>query len=170
VVSPDRNSPAVVGAWRPTIVLPDRLEAVGAENELDLGLAHELEHIARGDLAVSYLSLVAGAIWGGIPGTTWVVAQLRRDLEFLIDQSCARQRGWNPTTYAHGLLLAAQRAWHRDRQPFPSTGAGLPDRVELLLGQGLEPNVSRISKLAAWALALSLLLTLGRLTGQAILP
>jgi len=60
-VSPEVDSPQVMGLLRPTILLPldDRLD----DEELDMALMHELAHVRRGDLVLGWVPLLARTLF-----------------------------------------------------------------------------------------------------------
>src|SRR4029453_17840144 len=55
--------PAVVGLWRPLVILPWDLVREKSLAELEPLLAHELLHIRRGDLWIGLLQTLAQIVW-----------------------------------------------------------------------------------------------------------
>lgn len=49
-LSPDIDSPQLVGPWRPVLLLPATRLATMADDDLDMALTHELVHLRRADL------------------------------------------------------------------------------------------------------------------------
>ena len=47
--------PAAYGIWKPTVVIPHHLLDTSSDAQLDTILAHELQHIRRGDCLVGIL-------------------------------------------------------------------------------------------------------------------
>src|SRR5580704_2602886 len=74
LLAPRAMSPAVVGIWRPTVVLPkDILQTLSAD-ELRTVMLHELAHIRRRDMLVHWLAALAGAVHWFNP-VMWFVAR-----------------------------------------------------------------------------------------------
>ncbi len=63
LVSATRIGPAVVGLFRPMIVLPEVIVAGRPASELEPILAHELIHVRRGDLWVGCLQTLTSGLW-----------------------------------------------------------------------------------------------------------
>ena len=58
-VAPDETGPAVVGAWRPRIVLPEAVLSGFGRDRLEAILLHELAHVRRRDVVVHWLMTAA---------------------------------------------------------------------------------------------------------------
>jgi beta-lactamase regulating signal transducer with metallopeptidase domain len=103
----DDVGPAVIGFWKPQILLPRWL--IGGEtNQLAMALAHESEHIAAHDPRLLHLSLLLVAL---APWNLPLWWQLRR-LRFAIEVDCDRRvlrRGANVSDYGEMLLSIGQR-------------------------------------------------------------
>ena len=73
-VTSSHCGPAVVGLFRPVIVLPEVLVQGKQPEELESILAHELIHVRRGDLWLGLLQAVAKALWWFHP-LVWLAAR-----------------------------------------------------------------------------------------------
>ncbi|MCA9178858.1 MAG: M56 family metallopeptidase [Planctomycetales bacterium] len=106
----NRNiGPAVLGAWRPTILLPAFLVEGRGAGEIEPLLAHELMHVRRGDLWWSMLQCLAVSLHWYHPLIHWVAARLTGASERLCDQETVARLGCQPAAYARCLLEVLER-------------------------------------------------------------
>jgi beta-lactamase regulating signal transducer with metallopeptidase domain len=146
------DSPAVVGAVKPILLLPDGF--CGRESDLVLSaLLHELAHIARRDYALNlccrWLFLAVG--WHPV---AWLIASaIDQSREAACDEAAAGGVG-SKTAYAENLLtLARSLAW-RAAPPPPAAAIGLlrhnliEKRVKRLIAKRGRVTVSRIACVA----------------------
>jgi hypothetical protein len=98
--------PAVVGAFRPTIVVP-RWVAELSPQERELVLRHEEEHIRAGDLRLLIASLALVVLLPWNPGLWWQIGRLRMAVEVDCDRRVLR--GGDLRRYAGLLLDLGQR-------------------------------------------------------------
>ncbi len=96
--------PALVGIWRPVIVLPSSLVKVSTWTELEPIVAHELLHLRRRDTAISGLQLIANAIWWFHPLVHWAGKQVEEASERCVDLAVLHVAGCDPSTYCRTLL------------------------------------------------------------------
>jgi beta-lactamase regulating signal transducer with metallopeptidase domain/HEAT repeat protein len=103
LVASDRvDVPFAFGAWRATIVLPEKAEA-WSEERRRLVLAHELAHVKRRDLLGHTLGRIACAVYWFHP-LVWVAARrLRAESERACDDLVLRS-GARASDYADHLL------------------------------------------------------------------
>ncbi|MFO0951692.1 MAG: M56 family metallopeptidase [Isosphaeraceae bacterium] len=100
---------ALVGLFRPTILIPAELETdappgEGATDEvLRMTLLHELAHARGRDPGFGLAGHVAQTLWFFIPPLWWIVRQMRLDQEFLADYLAAASFGAQGR-YASSLL------------------------------------------------------------------
>lgn len=99
--------PAVVGLFRPRIVLPDVIARESADRLLPI-LAHELVHIRRGDLWVSLLSTISRAVWWFHPLVWWVTREVSREIERACDEEVLGTLDCRPQDYARSLLCVLE--------------------------------------------------------------
>jgi Zn-dependent protease with chaperone function len=100
----DRGStPALMGAFRPTIILPAKWERPESREALRLALHHELAHARRRDSWFWNLGTLARGIWFFLPQARWVVNQMRLDQELLADRDASHAFAC-PADYALALL------------------------------------------------------------------
>ena len=96
--------PAVVGLWRPTIILPAALLTDKSTRRLEPLLAHELTHIRRGDLWIGLLQVLAGGLWWFHPLVRLASRLATREAERCCDEEVIATLGCDPADYARGLL------------------------------------------------------------------
>jgi beta-lactamase regulating signal transducer with metallopeptidase domain len=96
--------PAVVGLWRPLIILPAALVAGKTAAELRSLLAHELVHIRRGDLWLALLQTLASLVWWFHPLVRLASRLLSREAERCCDEAVIAHLGCEPAAYARSLL------------------------------------------------------------------
>ena len=96
--------PAVMGLFRPKIVLPHLLTERFSEEELNPILAHELIHIRRGDLWIGLLRHVACSLWWFHPLVWKAGSAVRRGAEDCCDEEVISSLGISASDYARSLL------------------------------------------------------------------
>lgn len=108
IITSSDIGPAVVGLWRPTIVLPQAVVAGRDPRGLEPLLAHELLHIRRGDLWVALLQLLAQGVWWFHPLVHWASRGLTSDTERSCDEEVIARLGCQPASYARTLLAVLE--------------------------------------------------------------
>ncbi|MEO6709778.1 MAG: M56 family metallopeptidase, partial [Planctomycetota bacterium] len=77
--------PMVIGARRPRILVPARLQAAVEQGEFDLVLLHELAHVRRGDAWMRTLEAMVEALFVVNPFLRWIISRLAREREHCCD-------------------------------------------------------------------------------------
>lgn len=102
--------PALVGAWRPCIVVPRDFDERYDPAERALILAHEFMHAHRRDgwwcLAAQFVS---AAFWFH-PLAWWALSALRRDQELACDAGVLREHRGKRRSYANAMLKTQSAA------------------------------------------------------------
>ncbi len=98
------QGPALVGCWRPRIVLPADFEHRYEAAERALILAHERMHARRRDLPGLLLAHGLRAVFWFHPLAWWAVRRLRQDQELACDAALLRLQVASPRRYADTLL------------------------------------------------------------------
>lgn len=98
------QSPALVGCWRPRIVLPSDFEQRYDDAERALILAHECMHAQRRDLPALLLGVCLRAVLWFHPLAWWGLTSLREDQELACDAALLSRRLASPRQYARALL------------------------------------------------------------------
>lgn len=84
VVDQKSNTPAIVGLFAPTIILPEYIESLDDQSISNI-LYHELGHYVKKDLPVNYSLLVIWSIYWFNP-LVWIIFKIiRDDMELLTD-------------------------------------------------------------------------------------
>lgn len=132
-------SPAVVGVFNPSVVLPNNFSARFNRLERKLILAHERSHIVSGDVPVNALAILIKSLFWFNPLAYMAHDFFRVDQELACDARVMRKHGQHRRTYAETLLksqLMVQTspigcAW------LPKSLHPLKERVARLSGQPL---------------------------------
>jgi beta-lactamase regulating signal transducer with metallopeptidase domain len=98
------HGPAVIGAFRPVIVLPRDFGSRFSSDEQALILAHERVHVERGDPLVNAAALVTRAVHWFNPLVHVAVRALRVDQELACDATVVERHGGARRTYAEAML------------------------------------------------------------------
>ncbi len=128
--SAELAGPAVLGLWRPRLVMPPGLIARLSDEELRFVLLHELAHVRRHDLAALWL-LTAARVLHWFNPLVWLAAHTARgDAELACDETVLRHaHDTAPTAYGAALLKLVQLAsWRPTALPM----AGITERAGAL--------------------------------------
>ncbi|QDU40604.1 Regulatory protein BlaR1 [Maioricimonas rarisocia] len=131
--------PAVMGWFRPVLVLPATVVNGRSAHELEPLVAHELIHIRRGDLWSGLLQAVAGAVWWFHPLVAYAGRCLSRETERCCDEQVIAELGCDPARYARCLLDVLERK--RELSAVPVVPGLRPidvtrDRMERIMNLG----------------------------------
>ena len=108
IVSGSRVGPAVIGLFKPVILLPAAVVNEQSKAELDPILAHELIHIRRGDLWVGLLQVAMRCLWWFHP-LVWMTSRLlTREAERCCDEEVIAELSCPPGRYARSLLAVLE--------------------------------------------------------------
>jgi beta-lactamase regulating signal transducer with metallopeptidase domain len=125
-------TPVTCGVLRPAVLLP--LDAAGwPDADLHRALAHELEHVRRGDWLVHLLARAACALYWFHPLAWTAWRQLCVEAERTCDDAVLRQS--EGTAYAEQLVQLARRLQPETRQPLlaMASRSDLATRVKAIL-------------------------------------
>jgi bla regulator protein blaR1 len=124
--------PAVIGLFRPVVLLPMRALTGLTPSQLEAVIAHELGHIKRFDVAVNFFQVIAETLFFFHPAVWWLNKRIRADREDCCDDvaiaACGEKAGY-------ARALATMEGW-RDVPDFAlaATGGSVAARVARLLG------------------------------------
>lgn len=119
-ITDSRIGPAVVGLFRPLVLLPEVIVAGKSPADLEPILAHELIHVRRGDLWLGMWQLLARSVWWFHPLVWSAMARLAREAERCCDEEVVSGLRCEPARYARGLLDVLERKrWLRPAPAFP---------------------------------------------------
>ena len=142
--------PMVVGILRPLVLLPTcALTGLGPD-QLEAVLLHELAHIRRRDLWVSFVQGLVEVMLFFHPAVWWISSRLRAERELCCDDSVVA-RGTSGQVYARALLLLSESHFHAAHSAAATDGS-LRFRVERLIGEPGPPQRSVRGLAAAFLL------------------
>ncbi len=151
VKSPHLSVPAVIGFFKPIILIPISIANDLTVNQLEAIVAHELAHIRRHDYLVNLVQSAIETILFFHPGVWWVSNRMRHEREFCCDDLVVSLLN-DPRTYALALRDVAVHAASVPQHALAASGKPLLARVERVLGLNRHHQiVSRKS----WAVLLS---------------
>jgi beta-lactamase regulating signal transducer with metallopeptidase domain len=103
---PGNGAPALVGFWRPRILLPRHVLAAMAGEELRLILLHELAHLKRRDVLVNWIATVIAVIHWFNPAAWLVGWRMRVERELACDELVLRmgRDGSSGNVYARTIV------------------------------------------------------------------
>ncbi len=104
IISQSRIGPAVLGFFRPTVLIPARVMEGKSAADLEPILAHELIHVRRGDLWVGWLQVLVEAVWWFHPLVHLAGRWLKHEAERCCDEEVIAELGCKPARYARVLL------------------------------------------------------------------
>jgi beta-lactamase regulating signal transducer with metallopeptidase domain len=124
--------PAVIGFFRPVVLIPVRALTGLSIEQLEAVVAHELGHIKRFDVAVNFVQVIAETLFFFHPAVWWLNKRIRADREDCCDDVAVAMSGGS---VGYAKALAAMATW-RDAPRFAmaATGSPLAARVSRLLG------------------------------------
>lgn len=124
--------PALVGLWRPVIVLPSDMDTRFDAAEQRLIIAHETMHAQRRDACWHLLAYVLLALCWMHP-LAWVAhAAFRRDLELACDAAVMRRHAGQRRTYANALIKDSSMAGFLPAGSTWSSTHPLTERIAML--------------------------------------
>ena len=124
--------PAVIGFFRPVVLIPVRALTGLSPEQLEALVAHELGHIKRFDVAVNFVQVIAETLFFFHPAVWWLNKRIRADREDCCDDIAIAASG-SKVGYAKALATIA------DWRGVPSfamaaTGGPVAARIARLLG------------------------------------
>ena len=147
------NVPAVIGLFRPVVLLPVRALTGLTPEQLEAVIAHELAHIKRFDVAVNFFQVIAETLFFFHPAVWWLNKRIRADREDCCDDVAIAECG---STVGYARALATMETW-RDVPDFAMavTGSPVATRVARLLGINQQLNGARTAGVVTASLALA---------------
>jgi uncharacterized protein (TIGR03435 family) len=162
VSSPDLFEPAVVGIFRPVLVLPEGIPARMPPEQLNAILIHELCHVRRRDNLATAMYMVVESLFWFYPLVRWIGRQLINERERACDEEVLRL-GNEPLAYAEGILNVCKSYLKSPLQCASGvTGSDLKKRIRAIL-TGRVANLSLAKKgilafAGMWAVAMPLII------------
>ena len=125
--------PAVVGTFRPVILLPISVITGLSAAHLDAVLAHELAHVRRHDYFVNALQAMVETLLFYHPAVWWCSRQIRIEREHCCDDLVVKACG-DRVGYATALAQLEELRGLEPMLSLNATGGRLVDRIRRLLG------------------------------------
>jgi TonB family protein len=155
--------PALLGAWRPRVVLPADFEQRYSMAERELILAHERTHRARGDAQINaFVAALRCAFWFN-PLMHFAASRFRFDQELACDASVISRFPHARRPYADAMLKAQLAGFglpvgcnwqsgHPLKQRIALMKRPLPGRVRAILGAAVAAALVFGGTYTAWAM------------------
>jgi beta-lactamase regulating signal transducer with metallopeptidase domain len=127
------QAPAVVGYFRPVILLPVSIVSGMPVAQLEAVLAHELAHVRRHDYLVNLLQTLIETVYFYHPAVWWVSRQIRVERENCCDDMAIRVVG-STAGYGHALLALEELRGSPASFALSARGGSLLARVRRIAG------------------------------------
>jgi beta-lactamase regulating signal transducer with metallopeptidase domain len=131
------TSPALIGAWRPRVVLPGDFESHYTPRERELVLAHERMHLVRGDAQINALVAALRCLQWFNPLLHLAASRLRFDQELACDVAVISRFPEARRPYADAMLKVQLAGEARQELRLPvgchwPSGHPLKERIRML--------------------------------------
>ncbi|MDO8886174.1 M56 family metallopeptidase, partial [Candidatus Oleimmundimicrobium sp.] len=126
--------PAVIGHFKPVILLPVSALTGLSTEQIEAVLAHELAHIKRNDYLVNMLQTVVEILGFYHPAVWWVSRKIRVERENCCDDMAVGVSG-DKVGYVRTLALLEEIRAAQPGLAVAASGASLFDRIKRLLGK-----------------------------------
>ena len=113
VVSDTTPSPAVLGFFRPVVLIPPAMLTGIPVEHWELIIAHELAHVRRYDAIVNLMQMLIESILFFNPAVWWISRQVRIEREVCCDAMAASVTGQS-IEFARMLLNVASGSWRTE--------------------------------------------------------
>lgn len=100
--SPIASVPAVVGYFKPVVILPLGIVMKIPSDQLEAVISHELAHIARNDFLHNLIQSIIEIVYFFNPSVIWISRMIRRERENACDDLAVKQCK-DPALLARGL-------------------------------------------------------------------
>ena len=149
--------PAVLGVWKPRIVMPADALSRYDEAERGLMLAHEREHVARGDvLANAFVAVLRCLFWFN-PLLHFAARRFRDDQELACDERVIARHPQSRRAYGEAMLKTQIAASTLPLGCHWGQSHPLKERIEMLK----QPTPSSLRRNSGRALVIAILLASG---------
>jgi uncharacterized protein (TIGR03435 family) len=162
VSSPHLFEPAVVGIFRPALVVPEGIAARMTPEQFSAILIHELCHVRRRDNLSTAMYMIVESLFWFYPLVRWIGRQLINERERACDEEVLRL-GSERLVYAEGILNVCKSYLESPLQCASGvTGSDLKKRIRAIL-TGHVANLTLAKKgilalAGMWAVAMPLII------------
>ncbi|MEO7325848.1 MAG: TonB family protein [Dokdonella sp.] len=154
-----RGCPVLVGVWRPRIVVPADFETRYTPTQRDLILAHERQHLARGDAAANALATFLRSVFWFNPLLHFTAPYFLEDQELACDAAVIARFPHARRAYADALIKTQLGGGRAALACHWRTNNTLLERVGSLAMPSVAPSRRRIGHAAVTATVLAAMLT-----------
>jgi len=144
--SANLSTPAVIGFFKATILLPAGMVTKLTVSDVEALLAHELAHIQRFDYVVNFAQSVLEAVLFYHPGVWWISAVVRAEREHCCDDAALAVLD-DREQYARALMSLEQLRVATPRLAMAAARGSLLTRIRRIV----LPQQRRITPASAWA-------------------
>lgn len=134
LVSETADVLAVLGWWRPVVVVPAELPARLTEMQLQAVLTHEMAHVLRRDPLINLVQSLLESVVLFHPAGLWLASEVRKTREHCCDDIAVAACG-DALGYARGLTALAKMRGLGNRVALSASGGDLMARVVRLVNQ-----------------------------------
>ncbi|WP_428409503.1 M56 family metallopeptidase [Hyphococcus sp.] len=149
----DHDGPCLIGLFRPVIFLPASFDTSYAKAEQRLVLAHEIAHVARGDMAATLAALALKSAQWPNPLAHISFSAFRADQEAACDAFVLARCGGAESHYAAAILKSVRREMNAPQAAL-ALAHPVKERIMLLKSRKKSPI-----RLAAGAAAVAVFTT-----------
>jgi bla regulator protein blaR1 len=147
------DAPAVLGWFRPVVLLPVRALTGLTEEQMEAVIAHELAHIRRLDCFVNLFQIAAETLLFYHPAVWWVSQRIRAERENCCDDEAVAVCG-DAVNYARALTLMEE--WRTAPSLMMAANRSpLAERVARLLGLHGGSNRTRLAGIGVSVICLA---------------
>lgn len=156
------GTPAVIGHFKPLVLLPAAILTRLSPDQLEAVILHELMHIRRNDYLVNLLQTACETVFFFNPAVWWISRSIRVEREHCCDELAAARHG-SRLDYAKALLrLEELRFGGENLMAMAAGGGSLRVRVmRLLRPESAGPRAPGWSAVASILVLLGLALSAG---------
>lgn len=145
VIADITREPGVFGIWRPVLLWPAHLSALGRD-QVEAVVAHELVHVARRDNLHGSLHMLVSAIFWFHPLVWWIGARLIHERERACDERVLAA-GHRPAEYAASILNTCRHCISSTLANVPGvTGGNLAQRIRHIMSHHSASPLGRWKK------------------------
>ena len=161
--SPILFEPAVVGVFKPVLLLPAGIVERMTAEQLQCILIHELSHIRRRDNLAATVYMAAETLFWFYPLVHWIGKRLIEERERACDEEVLRL-GHEPLIYAEGILSICKSYIEAPLRCISGvTGSDLRRRIHMILSGAMAADLNIAKKLflaaaATWVVAVPLVI------------
>ena len=153
------QAPAVIGWFRPIVLLPVTALTGLSEDQLQSVIAHELAHIQRFDAFVNAFQIAVETLLFYHPAVWWLNKRIRVEREHCCDDTAVSLCG-NPVEYARALTLMEE--WRSAPALAMAANRGpLSERIFRVLGLKSSGSATRAAGVASGIVCLTAALAAG---------